>query len=460
MWVSNSSGISLSPLTPTSSGAFDPATNRLTGSPDPYDPAGNQILDGPSRSFTYDAENRQVTFNGSVGRYFYDGDGHRVKTIDASGTTVFVYNAGGQLIAEYTTGTPTGGDTSYLTTDHLGSTRVVTDSGGNVEARYDYLPFGGEITVGVGGRSGPMGYGGPDSTRQKFTQKERDSESELDYFLARYYSSAQGRFTGPDEFTGGPEEFWFLGSGDSEKQALPYADIAEPQSLNKYQYCYDNPLRYVDGDGHGVRVKNPFTGLRGKGPAVPKAVQAGLAAVSGPIGLLSLVLDPPREGKTVGDYAEGFLTANAIGSLTGMAHPLLVPLPLPAGGAAVATGGASTALVAAETANAGSPNALVVRGGQNLPENFVNGSGVTKNSNGTLSGVSVNSAPGRTIAELSSGIKNGQIGVTTVGEIRGAGGSITPSATRNNPFHCTVCNLTPDRLSELFTPTIKNPSKP
>jgi RHS repeat-associated protein len=72
----------------------------------------------------------------------------------------------------------------------------------------------------------------------------------LDYFLARYYSSAQGRFTSPDEFTGGPHEFWILGSGEPEDQALTYADITEPQSLNKYQYCLDNPLRYVDPDGH------------------------------------------------------------------------------------------------------------------------------------------------------------------------------------------------------------------
>jgi len=36
-----------------------------------------------------------------------------------------------------------------------------------------------------------MGYSAADSTKQKVTQKERDSESGLDYFLARYYSSAQ-----------------------------------------------------------------------------------------------------------------------------------------------------------------------------------------------------------------------------------------------------------------------------
>lgn len=82
------------------------------------------------------------------------------------------------------------------------------------------------------------------------TSKERDNETGLDYFLARYYSSTQGRFTSPDEFNGGPDEVNTLGKGDPEKQALPYADITNPQSINKYQYTYYNPLRYVDDDGH------------------------------------------------------------------------------------------------------------------------------------------------------------------------------------------------------------------
>jgi hypothetical protein len=133
-------------------------------------------------------------------QYVYDGDGRRVKKIVAGSptrTTVFVYNPGGQLIAEYTSDPvpvpPGGGGTSYLTTDHLGSTRVVTGTNQSqaVKARYDYLPYGEEIPSTAGGRSNVGGYGGGDSTRQKFTQKERDSESGLDYFLARYYSSAR-----------------------------------------------------------------------------------------------------------------------------------------------------------------------------------------------------------------------------------------------------------------------------
>jgi len=150
-------------------------------------------------------------------------------------------------------GTSAGGEkVQWLVPDHLGTPRIILDQTGSLAnvKRHDYLPFGEELYAGTGGRTVLQGYTGLDGVRQQFTSKERDVETGLDYFLARYYSGIQGRFTSPDEFKGGPIELYILGSGDGDKQALPFAETTNPQSLNKYSYAYNNPLRFVDPDGH------------------------------------------------------------------------------------------------------------------------------------------------------------------------------------------------------------------
>lgn len=86
-----------------------------------------------------------------------------------------------------------------------------------------------------GGRTTVQGYGMSDGVRQQFTSKERDNETGLDYFGARYYSSVQGRFTGVD-----PEQ--------------EGARKEDPQSWNGYEYARNNPLRYTDPDGRAYLV--------------------------------------------------------------------------------------------------------------------------------------------------------------------------------------------------------------
>ena len=71
---------------------------------------------------------------------------------------------------------------------------------------------------------------------RKFTGKERDSESGLDNFGARYDASSLGRFMTPD---------W-----SATPAAVPFANPADPQSLNLYSYVVNNPLNRTDPIGH------------------------------------------------------------------------------------------------------------------------------------------------------------------------------------------------------------------
>jgi RHS repeat-associated protein len=243
---------SVSALTPTSDtfniNPSNGPVNRLVGSNYGYDLNGNQNFVSPF-ALTYDAENRQTTatsqLNGSA-TYAYDGAGQRVmKAVNAGSPTVFVYDAGGDLAAEYgSESMPCG--TCYVTVDHLGSTRLVTGTSG-ILSRHDYLPFGEELFTST--RTAALDYGAVDDINQKFTGKERDAETGLDYFESRYFSSAQGRFTSPDEFKGGFLDA-FSGLAAFQPGPLPYADISDPQTLNKYAYVRNNPLRYDDPNGH------------------------------------------------------------------------------------------------------------------------------------------------------------------------------------------------------------------
>ena len=232
---------------------IDPATNRFTtGQGYTYDFNGNLIQDAENRGFTYNGDDQQTEVRdltiqttqqnpdaNLIGRYFYDGEGKRVKKVTNLETTVFVYDAGGALAAEYSTAapppTPT---TSYLTTDNLGSPRVITDKNGTVISRRDFMPFGEEILAGVGARdTANLKYSasGIDNVRQRFTGYEKDIETgtvdtALDFAEARMYQSRHGRFTSPDPL-------------------LSSASLDNPQTFNRYSYVGNNPVNITDPSG-------------------------------------------------------------------------------------------------------------------------------------------------------------------------------------------------------------------
>ncbi len=226
---------------------FVPASNRLTADWASYDLAGNLLwykdpLSSGARQWSaaYDANNKQSQFcagasgpcTGTTATYEYDGQGNRIKKTTAARSTTFVYDAFGMLTAEYSTAPPTtAGGRFFRTTDHLGSTRLVTDHEGGCKVWQDFYPFGERILGDASaGRQGWNCYGGAgtDPFAQEFTAKERDEESGSYFFNARYVASIMGRFTSVDPLSGWP---------------------SEPQSWNRYAYVLNSPLRYRDPTG-------------------------------------------------------------------------------------------------------------------------------------------------------------------------------------------------------------------
>lgn len=212
--------------------------NRITNTGFSYDAAGNVLSDG-SFNYTWDAESELKTAAGVT--YTYDGDGRRAQKSsgklywygatgdtldesDASGniTDEFVF-FGGKRIARRNISS---GNIYYYLADHLGTARMIVQAG-QTSACYDadFDPFGGEHII---TNTCPQNY--------KFNGKERDPESNLDDFEARYYSSQFGRFHSAD---------W-----SAIPAPVPYADLGNPQTLNLYAYVKNNPLNLTDPTGH------------------------------------------------------------------------------------------------------------------------------------------------------------------------------------------------------------------
>jgi RHS repeat-associated protein len=166
-----------------------------------------------------------VTDGSTITVFTYDGDGKRIKqTVNGSTTTVFIgnyyeqtgsnvtkyYYANSQRVAMRTTAGVT-----YIHSDHLRSTSATSGAqSGNIK----YFPYGAT-------RSGAV------STAYRFTGQRLDDSTGLYYYGARYYDAALGRFISADTIVPNP---------------------SNPQSLNRYSYVLNNPLRYTDPTGHMV----------------------------------------------------------------------------------------------------------------------------------------------------------------------------------------------------------------
>ena len=233
-----------------------------------YDSAGNPTSTSAAESMVYDGEGRlcAIGVTGSFHQYRYDAEGVRVAKIEigdgisspacgtatppqGSGMTKYLVGPSGEQITELSGGTnqwvhtnvfagskilatydPTG--VHFPITDPLGSVRMQVSGTGSIDQQCGNLPFG-EQSASCG----------TNITELQFTGKERDTESGLDYFGARYYGSTIGRFTSPDS-----------AADEVLSVPIPFADLKNPQSLNLYSYVGNNPLSRTDPDGHDYTI--------------------------------------------------------------------------------------------------------------------------------------------------------------------------------------------------------------
>ena len=196
-----------------------------------HDAVGNMTSDG-TNSYSYDAENRlvQVTYPGSGNnsQLSYDALGNRVKIVETVGGSVtstkqFVATSGSPLEERdsssvitkqfFSWGQTLGSSSYFYTRDHLGSVRDMTDSGGTMQAHYEYGTYG-EVTQTVGTISADFGYAG----------YYYHAPSGLNLATYRAYSPSLGRWINRDP-------------------------IEEDGGVNLYDYVVNNPIDFRDPSG-------------------------------------------------------------------------------------------------------------------------------------------------------------------------------------------------------------------
>lgn len=287
--------------------------NQISSSGYQYDAAGNLTTIPSVGNYTYDAENNLISAGGLS--YIYDANDVRSEKSDG---TKYLFGPDGQVIDEANTSftitnqyiyfngmriarRDASGNVTYYFGDQIGSSRVMTDSSGNLCYDADFYPFGGE-----------RAYTTTCSQKYKFTGQERDFESNLDNFTARHYTNQYGRFMSTDPLMG---------------------NIGDPQTLNRYAYVRNSPLTLTDPSGMdpcdnfgcgGGFPCDPDFGCDGPGPPIechecdrqpPMSVPpGGGSAPNPPAGDPNPANDPfggetlglPSGAPAWGDFSSGF----------------------------------------------------------------------------------------------------------------------------------------------------------
>jgi len=184
--------------------------------------------------------------------YIYAFDGRLLAEYDVYGNCLkeYIY-MGSRLVAEFN---PSTSRYFYYTQDQIGSTRVVTDDAGAVVYAAAHDPYGGIQQT----------WANAFDPKRKFSDKERDEETGLDYFGARYFCSHNYRWLSVDPV---------LDRGRA---------IANSQLWNLYAFCANNPARFIDPDGRVIYIAKIYDSIRKiAGPAAERlSIKDGMLDVS------------------------------------------------------------------------------------------------------------------------------------------------------------------------------------
>jgi RHS repeat-associated protein len=234
--------------------SYDETSNRITTAGYEYDAAGNltrsqSSAGGVWQRYQYDAAGRLVNVRNDnqaiIASYTYGAGNHRLTANEGTWRTYYVWD-GNAATVEYTESTPTPGTlqwsksyvylgarllatlqpnnqgsefTQFHHPDLLG-TRLITNAQDTTVQEQVTLPFGTALdSESTGG------------TNRRFTSYDRSMTTGLDYAVNRSYDSWQGRFTQIDPL------------------GISAASMTDPQSLNLYAYCGNDPVNHVDPTG-------------------------------------------------------------------------------------------------------------------------------------------------------------------------------------------------------------------
>ena len=290
--------------------SFNTSNNRISTAGYNYDAAGNLLSDS-THSYNYDAESRITCVLDAYGQcsqnavqYLYDADGHRVGKQQGNTLEDYVYDPQGHVVSVHDGSanllrselySPEGRHVAtwnsnglfYNHADWLGTERVRTNASGNFVQGFTDTPYGMNLAYNPASDVSPM----------HFTGKQRDSESGLDYFEARYNESTIGRFMTPDP---------------SGKDA---ARPDDPQTWNMYAYVGNNPMTLTDPTGlqdceanngtgcntpasgvTGGRPKSPYGAKTKKAPSARSEVVKGALKVVGGVVAIGVVTAQPEVG--------------------------------------------------------------------------------------------------------------------------------------------------------------------